>query len=614
MKQTLLQRLNETYLSLHIPKEEAFWSEKMGLKSAVPGAFVTAEVLLQNFISDSSWISEIEKALSNDPLTPTERVGLNGWKRLFSLNAIESEEARQLKSEILQIESEIQSKVQKNAWGYVDQKTKVQIPTSLNRLGLMIGTAPEETDRKAALEALRSMERFVLDNGFLDLVKMRNRLARTMGFEDFYAYRVQLNEGFSVDELFKILDLFESQSRKTCQASIDKVIASHGKSALEPWNFRYFVSGDLEKQLDPYFDFEASVERWARSFARLGVDFRKAKLTVDLVNRSGKYHNGFMHAPFPSFVDENGFRSARINFTANAVPGQIGSGKRALETLFHEGGHAAHFSNVEMPAVAFSQEYSPTSMAFAETQSMFMDHLVSDPQWLGRYARTKEGSVIPADLIETVVRKDRAYAAWNVRSLMVVPYGERAIYAIPDDQRTVDRVIQVVRSAEDRLAMTHGHSRPILSVPHLLSGESSATYHGYVLALFAVEQTRQHFMRRDGFIADNPKVGPELATRYWKPGNSKTLFEFVRGLTGEDFSAKAMLTHVNMPSDQMRAQVERVCDRIKSVPVDTSPIRLNAEIRFVHGDDTIAAYQPNQDFADCAAQFAGWLSSQQSGA
>lgn len=36
---------------------------------------------------------------------------------------------------------------------------------------------------------------------------------------------------------------------------------------------------------------------------------------------------------------------------------------------------------------ARSQERAPTSVAYAETQSMFLDSLAGDAAWLGRYAR-----------------------------------------------------------------------------------------------------------------------------------------------------------------------------------------------------------------------------------
>jgi hypothetical protein len=36
----------------------------------------------------------------------------------------------------------------------------------------------------------------------------------------------------------------------------------------------------------------------------------------------------------------------QTNFTSLATPSQVGSGRTALVTLLHEGGHAAHFANI----------------------------------------------------------------------------------------------------------------------------------------------------------------------------------------------------------------------------------------------------------------------------
>ena len=48
--------------------------------------------------------------------------------------------------------------------------------------------------------------------------------------------------------------------------------------------------------------------------------------------------------------------------------------------------------------------------------------------------------------------------------------------------------------------------RPLLSVPHILSDESSCYYHGYVLAEMSVHQTRKYFLDKYSNIVDNPEV------------------------------------------------------------------------------------------------------------
>ena len=66
----------------------------------------------------------------------------------------------------------------------------------------------------------------------------------------------------------------------------------------------------------------------------------------------------------------------------------------------HEAGHAAHFANIAMPSPLFSQERAPTSVPYAELQSMFLDSLVGDAAWQRRYAKTRDGEVMPFELIE----------------------------------------------------------------------------------------------------------------------------------------------------------------------------------------------------------------------
>ena len=53
------------------------------------------------------------------------------------------------------------------------------------------------------------------------------------------------------------------------------------------------------------------------------------------------------------------------------------------------GGHAAHFANIDQHSPFFSQERAPTSVAYAENQSMFLDSLIADGEWLARYARDR---------------------------------------------------------------------------------------------------------------------------------------------------------------------------------------------------------------------------------
>lgn len=592
-----LGELDHGFERLHTAKEDAFWTAQMGLAEdavAAQAELTERERALSAFLTDPARLTRVREVLAEadagpDRPTPEQRTALEGWQATFEANVMESADARLTWDELCEDEGKLATARGAMSLGYQDPSGGFKEASSV-KLSVMLGTNQDEAKRRAAWEGLRSIETHVLEHGFLDLVKKRNRWGRLMGGEDFYDATVRRTEGMSKAEIFVWLDELEVKTRDAAEASLAALVAEKGESARDPWNFRWLVSGDVTAEKDPHFPFGPALARWMRSFAALGIDYRGATLVLDLVDRKGKYENGFMHGPVPAWREHGTWRPARIQFTANAIPGMVGSGQRASETLFHEGGHAAHFANIDMPSPCFAQEFAPSSVAMAETQSMFLDSLLSDADWQTRYAKTAGGEAMPFALIEKAIRAGQPHAAYGVRSMLAVCYAERAIYELDDADLTPERVLREIRDVERRfLFMEQGAPRPILSIPHLLANDSSAYYHGYVLAEMAVAQTRRFFEERDGSLTDNPKIGPDLREAYWREGNRHRFGEFVLRLTGRPLSADDLAERatcgVEPTIDRARARIERLRD---VAPFEETP-RLNAGIKVMHGNETIAA-------------------------
>lgn len=604
----ILDDLQDTFLALHTPKEDLFWTAKMGLSDdpdAAQRAHSQAEIAMNRFLQDPARLARL-RAVSASEGTEAQQKTLQGWIALFSAHTVESPEARALSEEIVAREGALQQRRAKMKLGYRDPDTGELVLASSNKLALMMRNDPDERRRKAAWEGLASVEGFVLEHGFLDIVRQRNALGRMLGYEDYYAWRVAVVERMQKSQLFGVLDDLAARTEARTTAEIARFARAHGDDAREPWNFLYKRAGKLAAELDPYFAFGPSLRRWARSFAGLGVRFRGATLTLDLVDRPGKYENGFMHGPGVAFNDHGTWRPARINFTANAVPGQVGSGLRATETLFHEGGHAAHFANILSDAPCFAQEFAPTSVAYAETQSMFMDSLLDDADWRARFLTDASGRTIPAELIEAALIEAQPFRAWDLRAMLTVPFAERALYELSDDALRPERVLATFRDVERSMqGLTHG-VRPVLAVPHLLAGESSAYYHGYVLAEIAVYQTRAHFLARDGHLVDNPKIGPDLAANYWAPGNAVGFDDTLRALTGRGLNADAIAADVNLDADAAVKAARESVARLASVPAHSGPLDLDVNLRVIHGREPVASTEGRSLDAACG-QFEAWI-------
>ena len=602
--------LNHEYVAVHEAKEQLFWATYMGNSDDDPG-FARAEKAYKDFISDPETLRAVRAHLTSLAARPSEPErdgllhGLKGWQALFEAHVIEHDEGRRLMHAIVEIEAALFAKRRGFTPQHINEQGRVE-DASLGMLATNLSTNPVEAHRRTSFDALRALERWVLDNGFPELVQLRNRFARSAGHDNFFEFKLQMNERMTLGQLLAIMNDLVARTDATNARTLADLRVRHGANATDGWNVRYLTTGDVVRRMDAYLPFAPALHRWVQSFRRLGIGFRGATLQLDLLERPGKHQNGFCHAPVPAWKSDHGeWIASHVNFTSDAKLDQVGSGQRAIATLFHEGGHAAHFANVVQNAPCFSQEYPPTSMAYAETQSMFCDSLLEDADWLKTYARNQQGEAIPDGLIRERVASRQPMLSFEIRSLAVVPYFESALYGLDETALTPDRVIELARQTETRVLGIES-SRPLLSVPHLLNLESAASYQGYLLAEMAVQHTRAFFLRRDGYLTDNPSIGPALAQHYWAPGNSVDHDTTLRSLTGEGFSARYLAEECNRSVDEAWVVAEHSIAALSArVPRADQQTTLDADIRIVHGTELLADSSSGED-AMCE-RFEAWV-------
>ncbi len=609
----LLDDLNHGYERVHTAKEDAFWRAYMGTgddPDAARKELDEKEIAWQGFLRDPAKLARVEKELAEAKgavaAGSEERVALEGWRATFAAHVIPSASARALADEIVEAEGRL-ARERAALQLTCDDGGGTPRPASSVELGVKLASDPNEAVRRSAWDGLRAIEPHVLARGFLDVVRLRNRLGRELGGADYYDWKVRRVEGLSKAEVFAWLDELEARTRDAARRGLDALRAKHG-ARVTPWNARFLASGDVSNEQDPFFPFEKALERWGRSFSALGIRYRGAELVLDLVDRKGKYENGFMHGPVPAWREHGTLRPARIQFTANAIPGLVGAGRRATDTLFHEGGHAAHFANIDMPAPCFAQEYAPSSVAFAETQSMFLESLLRDADWQTLHARDLAGNALPDALVEKAIERTQPLAAWGLRGMLAICFAERALYELDERELTAERVLAELRRVErELLFLDDGAPRPTLSVPHLLSGESSAYYHGYVLAEIAVEETREHFEGRDGHLDGNARIGPDLERAYWRPGNSLSFGALIERLTGRSLSARALAERVNRTVDAALDEARAAIRAGRARGPGSGGVRLDAKLRVVDGRETIAEARTDGEFEAACRAFETWI-------
>lgn len=152
---------------------------------------------MEAFLRDPSRLATVEQHLAAGKGSATQKKVLAVFIRTFGCYQMKDQDAVTLRSECTKVEDSLSAARNSMKLGYYTDATKgTFVEKSSVGLRTTMKTAENEADRKAAWEGLRSIGPFVLENGFVELLKNRNKMAKKLGYVDFYDYKVTQAEGF----------------------------------------------------------------------------------------------------------------------------------------------------------------------------------------------------------------------------------------------------------------------------------------------------------------------------------------------------------------------------------------------------------------------------------
>lgn len=593
-----LDFLNAEYFKRAKLFEELYWISYMGDHS-IDKKFAKAQDDLTKFQSDKNLAKMVDEAIAVSGSKLKERLLL--WQKLFRVYQI-PKELLPLRDKIAKKESYVQEKRLSLKWGYTDPKTKKFVEASHLKMWNLLTDSPDEKVRKACYEAL---EKFAVSaiGDYLEYVALLNQFARGAGFSDFYAYKVFIEEGMTKKELFEIFDKIFDKTKgafKNIQSFIKK-----NPGMEKPWNFSYMISADFSKEEDPYFQFSEALPLWTKTFSNLGIDFRGSHIVLDLLDRKGKSSNGFCRWPVVIHYKNGKRQTGKSNFTCNVVPGAIGSGQEGIHTLFHEGGHSAHLLNSDQIDVCTNAEYPPSSTAWAETQSMFLDTISGSIEWRTRYAKNAKGEFYPFDLFKRKLDKLHIFSPLRMMSIMKIMYFEKEVFETKNLNKK--KLLEIAQKTRAEFSALKHNSFNLLDTHHLYHWDSACSYHGYGLAELALSQWREYFFKKYGFIVDNKMVGREM-TKVWKLGFSKTFPELVKIATGKPLSPNAFIkSTMRSKSGVLKIAKERI-ERLAKVKTKPGDLNLGAKIEIFHGKQKIT--DNSKSFESMVSKYQNWLRKQ----
>ncbi|GMV40932.1 MAG: hypothetical protein AMXMBFR64_26480 [Myxococcales bacterium] len=445
---------------------------------------------------------------------------------------------KQVPAELLQRINKLQGEAEKTFNAY--RATVGGKELSQNELKKVLRESKDEGELRAAWEGQKAVGPVVLAS-LLELVDLRNQVARTLGFRDHYALALEINEQ-GEKELLALFDELDAVTREpflALKGEADARLAARlgiEVGALRPWHYQDFFFQEPPQVFD--VDYEAIygghdvIELSRRFYEGIGLPVDDVLARSDLKEKPGKTPHAFC-----ADID----REEDVRVLANVVDGFDWA-----STMVHELGHAVYdkFKDRKAPYLLRGPSHWLTTEGFA----MMLNKLVLNPHWIeamvGLDAERRD-AMLPAAR-KMVAFNSLAFARW----CLVMLHFERALYADPKQDLSrlwwdlVERY-QGMKRPPDRTAPDFASKVHLVVAP--------VYYHNYMMGELFGAQVHAVIARDVQKVADpfeavyvgDPKVGAFLKERLFEPGARLSWGELTRAVTGEALSPRAYAEQVS---------------------------------------------------------------------
>ena len=378
--------------------------------------------------------------------------------------------------------------------------------------------------RKATWEAAKAIGPVVAPK-ILELVELRNRTARELGYRDYYDMSLKLQE---IDE-HEMLSSFRSMEELTREPfaaekrGLDEKLVRRfrleGTADLRPWHYAdtFFQEAPpvVDLDLDSLFSGTDLEQLTIDTFDRVGLDIRPSLAISDLYERENKDQHAFcmMVGRDPSTVhvlcncrDNEGWAS----------------------TMLHEYGHAAYDLGLDPQQQYFLRNCAHTSST--EAIAMLFGRLTHDETWLVDIlgVETRAAREIAADA--------RRQQSWGMllftRWMMVMVHFERSLYA--DPACDLNKLWWDLVEQYQMLTRPEGRNEPDWATKTHIA-QAPVYYQNYLLGEMTASQMKHYIENTLGKepMMCQPKTGEWLRDGLFRKGSLLNWNDTLQALTGE---------------------------------------------------------------------------------
>ncbi len=394
-----------------------------------------------------------------------------------------------------------------------------------NDISRILRTSLDSHLRKEAWEAGKEIG-FLLAENLRQLVRIRNSLARSLGFSDYYRMALELQE-IPPSFLQRFLQQMDEGSKPLFHAYHNALREELKKKfrleAVQPWHYAdLFFQEPPEKEeflLNHLFRNVDMVEVTRKTYEGMGMDIRELLTNSDLYEREGKNPHGFCLD-----VDRKGDIRVLCNIRNDA---------RWMKTLLHEFGHAVYHLYYH-PKHSFWLR-TPAHIFTTEAVALLMDRLVIHPVWLKTYVKipSAQANKISRESRQRLKERFLIFTRWA----LVMSHFERKLYESEDID--LNRTWWELVEKYQEIPAPDGRSQKNDWACKIHLSIAPVYYHNYLMGEAWAMQLERKIERLGEKVSKT--AGEFLIQQVFHPANSFPWDEFVQVSLSEPFSAQPFL-------------------------------------------------------------------------
>jgi peptidyl-dipeptidase A len=400
-----------------------------------------------------------------------------------------------------------------------------------NKIRDVLKKSRDPAERQKYWEASKQVGENVHEK-LIELVELRNRAARELGFKDYYELKLELQEQ-NVGEVFGILNELARLTDKPFRAlksEIDTVLARRygvKEAELMPWHYEDAFFQEVPQvysvDLDRYFGKTDVVGLAKDYYARMGMDVADILKNSDLFERKDKYQHAYC-----TDIDRKG----DVRILENVKPTEQWAG-----TTLHELGHAVYAKGHDSSGLPYYLRDAAQTFTTEGVAEMF-GSLVNDPTWLENTAFPKEKAEIEK-FAGDIKKLKKASLLIFARWVLVMANFERELYANPGQD--LNKLWWEMAARYQLVKKPAGRDNADWAAKiHFTT--AAVYYHNYQLGRLFASQMENYIAKNIAPVSEaflgNPKVGEYLIEKVFRPGMKWRWDRFVKEATGEALTAK----------------------------------------------------------------------------